>query len=238
MRMRKKPNMGARMERCDRVWIRDPQTMRGNWRALMPEAKALRIEVGCGKGKFTAESASAEPEVLFIAMERVQEALVMAMEKAIDAELQNVFYIDADVANILELFAPDEADLLYINFCDPWTRKKAAKRRLTHHGFLEKYKTVLKQGGQIYFKTDNAPLFDFSLQEFESCHMALANVTRDLHANGPVGIMTGYEEKFYAMGTPICRLEATVGVKENPFGTQDEQARDGALAHPELTENA
>ena len=135
MRMRKKPNLGPRMERCTPVWIQEPALLRGSWRSLMPQARQLRIEVGCGKGKFTVETAQAEPDVLLIAMERVPEALVMAMERAMAAELHNVFFISADVAEIETLFAPDEADLLYINFCDPWPRNKSAKKRLTHHGF-------------------------------------------------------------------------------------------------------
>ena len=92
--------------------------------------------------------------------------------------------------------------------------KKNAKRRLTYHTFLEKYKKVLKLGGQIHFKTDNANLFAWSLPEMESCFLQLRNVTDDLHANGPVGIMTGYEEKFYALGTPIHRVEAVVTTKQ------------------------
>ena len=220
MRMRKKPNLGPRMERCTPVWIQEPALLRGSWRSLMPQARQLRIEVGCGKGKFTVETAQAEPDVLLIAMERVPEALVMAMERAMAAELHNVFFISADVAEIETLFAPDEADLLYINFCDPWPRNKSAKKRLTHRGFLEKYKRVLKSGGEIHFKTDNAPLFEFSLGEFKASGLELRNVTHDLHQNGPVGIMTGYEEKFYALGTPICRLEAVVGEKMAQHGTE------------------
>ena len=105
-------------------------------------------------------------------------------------------------------------DRIYLNFCDPWPRKKNAKRRLTYHTFLEKYRKVLKLGGQIHFKTDNANLFAWSLPEMESCFLKLRNVTDDLHANGPVGIMTGYEEKFYALGTPIHRVEAVVVTKQ------------------------
>ena len=111
-------------------------------------------------------------------------------------------------------FADDEIDLLYINFCDPWPRKKNAKRRLTYHTFLEKYKYVLKLGGEIHFKTDNAKLFEWSLDEMRSCYLELRNCTRDLHANGPVGIMTGYEEKFHELGTPINRVEAVVVTKQ------------------------
>ncbi|MBR4131483.1 MAG: tRNA (guanosine(46)-N7)-methyltransferase TrmB [Oscillospiraceae bacterium] len=205
--MRKKPNVGPRMEACDPVWVRSPETLRGNWRSLLPGAKELRVEVGCGKGKFTAETAAAEPEVLIVAVERVREALVMAMEKAMAAGLKNVFFVSMDVAELESFFAPGEIDLLYINFCDPWPRSKNAKRRLTYHTFLEKYKRVIRPSGEIHFKTDNAKLFAWSLEEFAACGLEVRNVTDDLHANGPVGIMTGYEEKFYALGTPIHRCE-------------------------------
>ena len=208
MRMRRKPNLVPRMEACKDIWMQEPETLKGNWKSLYPEAKEVRLEVGCGKGKFTAETAAAEPEILLIAMELVPEAMVMAMEKVKNMGLKNVFFIGADVARLEEFFAPGEIDLLYINFCDPWPRKKHAPRRLTHTGFLKLYKKVLKPGSQIHFKTDNADLFEFSLEQFQEEKFILNNVTRDLHANGPVGIMTGYEERFYGLGTPINRCEA------------------------------
>ena len=208
MRMRRKPNLIPRMEACKDIWMQEPENLKGNWKSLYPEAKEVRLEVGCGKGKFTAETAAAEPEILLIAMELVPEAMVMAMEKVKNMGLKNVFFIGADVARLEEFFAPGEIDLLYINFCDPWPRKKHAPRRLTHTGFLKLYKKVLKPGSQIHFKTDNADLFEFSLEQFKEEKFVLNNVTRDLHANGPVGIMTGYEERFYGLGTPINRCEA------------------------------
>ena len=207
MRMRRMKNLVPRMEKCAEYRIEEPQTLRGNWRSLMPSATALWVEVGCGKGKFTAETAQANPEVLLIAVERCREAMVVAMEKAQTMGLKNVFYIDMDVAEIEEIFAGQEIDRLFINFPDPWPRKKNAKRRLTHRGFLDKYCRVVRTGGEIHYKTDNAPLFEFSVEEFEACGLQVNNLTRDLHANGIVGIMTGYEEKFHALGTPINRCE-------------------------------
>ena len=223
MRMRRRNNLAPRRAACEPVWIHEPETLRGNWRGLMPGCRELRVEVGCGKGKFTVETAAAEPDVLLIAIEKVPDALVLAMESAMKMGLKNVFFVSLDADRIDEFFADDEIDLLYINFCDPWPRKKNAKRRLTYHTFLEKYKKVLKLGGQIHFKTDNAKLFEWSLPEMESCYLELRNVTRDLHANGPVGIMTGYEEKFYALGTPINRVEAVVVTKTpRPADVKDE----------------
>ena len=207
MRMRRMKNLDPRMEKCADVRIAEPAAYKGKWRSLMPDCKALWVEVGCGKGKFTAETAQANPDVLFIAVERCREAMVVAMEKALQMGLTNVFYIDMDVEKIEEIFAYGEIDRLFINFPDPWPRKKNAKRRLTHRGFLHKYCRVVKQEGEIHFKTDNAPLFEFSVEEFAACGLQVNNLTRNLHENGIVGIMTGYEEKFHALGTPINRCE-------------------------------
>ncbi|MBQ8360206.1 MAG: tRNA (guanosine(46)-N7)-methyltransferase TrmB [Oscillospiraceae bacterium] len=200
-------NLVPRMEACSDFRIAEPETRKGIWKELMPAASALWVEVGCGKGKFTAETAAANPDVLLIAVERCREAMVVAMEKAKAMGLTNVFFIDMDVEKIEEIFAAGEIDRLFINFPDPWPRKKNAKRRLTHRGFLDKYCRVVKAGGEIHFKTDNAPLFDFSVEEFAACGLQVNNLTRDLHKDGIVGIMTGYEEKFHALGTPINRCE-------------------------------
>lgn len=207
MRMRKMKNLEPRMERCAAYRIAEPAEKKGTWRCLKPDASALWVEVGCGKGKFTVETAQANPDVLMIAVERCREAMVVAMEKAQSMGLANVFFIDMDVANIEEIFAPEEIDRLFINFPDPWPRKKNAKRRLTHRGFLDKYCRVVKRNGEFHFKTDNAPLFEFSVEEFAACGLEVRNLTRNLHEHGVVGIMTGYEEKFHALGTPINRCE-------------------------------
>lgn len=228
MRMRKMKNLEPRMERCAALRIQAPEEKKGHWRELKPECTALWVEVGCGKGKFTAETAQANPDVLLIAVERCREAMVVAMEKARDMGLTNVYYIDMDVAEIENIFAPGEIDRLFINFPDPWPRKKNAKRRLTHRGFLDKYCRVVREGGEFHFKTDNAPLFAFSLEEFAACGLETKNVTDDLHKDGPVGIMTGYEEKFYALGTPIHRCEVVC----KPFELPKEEKKEAAEEEP------
>ena len=224
MRMRRMKNLEPRMEKCADIRILEPAAYKGKWRSLMPECKALWVEVGCRKGKFTAETAEANPDVLLIAVERCREAMVVAMEKAKAMGLKNVYYIDMDVANIEEIFDRGEMDRLFINFPDPWPRKKNAKRRLTHRGFLHKYCHVVRAGGELHFKTDNAPLFEFSVEEFAACGLQVNNLTRDLHANGIVGIMTGYEEKFHALGTPINRCE--VGCKPFELPTEEKKTEE------------
>ena len=220
MRMRRKHNLEPRMEACARWQVGDAAAMKGNWRSLKPDCTALWVEVGCGKGKFTVETAQANPDVLMIAIERCREAMVMAMEKARDMGLTNVFFVDMDVALMEGCFDRGEIDRLFINFPDPWPRSKNAKRRLTFRTFLRLYSRVIKEGGEIHFKTDNAKLFEFSLEELELVGLPTKNVTRDLHANGIVGIMTGYEEKFHALGTPINRCEVICHPIEEPAETK------------------
>ncbi len=222
MRMRRMKNLEPRMKACQAYRITDPAEKKGQWRSLKPDCTALWVEVGCGKGKFTAETAQANPAVLLIAVERCREAMVVAMEKAKAMGLTNVYFIDMDVANIEEIFAPEEMDRLFINFPDPWPRKKNAKRRLTHRSFLHKYCRTVKAGGEIHFKTDNAPLFEYSLEEFAACGLQVNALTRNLHENGIVGIMTGYEEKFHALGTPINRCEVVC----KPFQMPKEEKKE------------
>ncbi len=214
MRMRKKPNLIPRMEACAACWVKNPEEMKGNWRSLKPDCTDVRIEVGCGKGTFTVKTAEANPTSLIIAIELCSDAMVVGMERAKEMGLTNVFFVAMNVAKIDECFAPGEADLLYINFCDPWPRSKNAKRRLTFHTFLDRYRIILKEGGEVHFKTDNAPLFEWSLEEFAAEGLEVKNLTRDLHANGPVGIMTDYEAKFHEMGVPINRCEIIMTAKK------------------------
>ena len=211
MRMQKKKNVVPRVERYAPGHVKVGVALRGRWREeLMPGASELRVELGCGKGRFTAETARLNPDILFIAIEKVPDALVVAMERAMALDLKNVFFVVGDAALLPDYFAPGEADLIYINFCDPWPPKGQAKRRLTHRGFLETYRKVLRPGGQVHFKTDNQPLFEFSVLEFPEAGFSLSEVTRNLHKNGPQGVMTDYEAKFYEQGLPINRCVGTM----------------------------
>ena len=123
-----------------------------------------------------------------------------------------------------DMFAPAEVDRLYINFCDPWPKSNQKRRRLTHGNFLKCYRQVLPMGGQIHFKTDNDKLFHWSVEEIPQYGFALSEVTRDLHADGPVGVMTDYEAKFYQQGVTINRCVATMVPWEAPVEAEGEEA--------------
>ena len=231
MRMRKKPNLLPRMERASAVLVREPETLRGAWLSAFPGYAALHLELGCGKGRFTAETAAAAPETLLVAVEKVPDAMVVAMERTVEKGLHNVKFVDRDVVLLPELFAPGEVERVYLNFCDPWPKSRDAKHRLTAPGFLRLYADVLPTGGELWFKTDNLPLFQWSLVQLEAEDWALSEVTNDLHAAGVYGVMTDYEAKFHARGVKINRLVATKteATKTTAAGTP-ERLRDAALS--------
>lgn len=208
MRMRKKKNLTPRLERCAALHIKDPENHRGNWLNLAPGCLELHLELGCGKGSFTVQTAEDNPGALLVAVEKVLNALVTAMERAISTELKNIYFLSCDAALLPEFFAEGEVRRIYINFCDPWPSKRHAKRRLTSPGFLATYKSILAKGGEIHFKTDNLPLFEYSLEQFADNGFELSEVTRNLHESGICGVMTDYEEKFHRDGIPINRCVA------------------------------
>ena len=189
------------MERCADVQIRQPEALRGRWAEAFPAYRELRLELGCGKGRFTCEQALREPETLLLALEKVPDAMVVAMERVTDQGISNVRFLDRDAALLPELFCPGEVARLYINFPDPWPKTKQFKRRLTAPAFLDLYKALLPAGGEVWFKTDNGPLFDWSLDSFRGCGWTL----RDMPEGTP---MTDYEAKFTEEGLPIHRVVA------------------------------
>ena len=206
--MRRKPNLEPRLEKCASVLLDEPAGYRGRWHESYGTYEAVHVELGCGKGRFTADAAEGSPEILLVAIERDPSALVMAMELALSRGLGNVRFILGDVGMLGELFAPGEVERIYLNFPDPWPKSRDAKLRLTAPNFLRRYAAVLAAGGELWFKTDNTPLFDWSLNQFSAEGWTLRDVTHDLHANGLTGILTGYEAKFVAEGLKINRLVA------------------------------
>lgn len=208
MRMRKKKNLEPRLERCEDVTIQNPAALRGQWRTLKPDARKICLEIGCGKGRFITTLAAQNPDILYVALEREKGAIVMAMEKAKVRELANVRFIVGDAAELCDYFADGEIDDIYVNFCDPWTKRHREKRRLTHRNFLALYRRIMKPDGHFYFKTDNVELFDFSEAELPDFGMELLTVTRDLHATDIPNIMTEYEERFSSQGVKINYIEA------------------------------
>lgn len=223
MRPRNKKHLEERFEKCIHLVAEDPASLKGNWRALFADSSAesdvsgrrpLYLEIGCGKGAFVTGMAALHPEADFIAIECVKNVIVTALEKTEASGLKNIRFILTNANILTELFAPGEIDMIYLNFSDPWPKKKQAKHRLTHTSFLKSYETVLSDGGYIVQKTDNPDLFAFSIESFTENGWELTNVSYDLHsADTPKHILDGniiteYESRFMEAGVPIQRLEA------------------------------
>lgn len=195
--------------------VNDPAEHKGCWSRDFFENKPVRIEIGMGKGQFITQLAVRDREAGFIGMERYSSVLLRGLQK-MEAEgeeaPENLKFLCFDAAEIGDIFAEGELDKIYLNFSDPWPKDRHAKRRLTHHRFLNQYHRILREDGVIEFKTDNQDLFTFSVEEFEQTPgWKLEVVTRDLH-HDPIlkegNIMTEYEEKFSSKGNPICKLIA------------------------------
>ena len=216
MRMRKKKHCGERLEKCSSLWIKNPEEFKGKWNSIFQNDNDIHIEIGCGKGRFITEMAKQNPDINFIAIDSVADVAVIALEKAVENEIENVRFVIADAARLLDFFEYDEIKRIYLNFSDPWKKSRQAKRRLTHKNFLDIYKKLLKNGNLICFKTDNRALFEFSLNSFAQENFKLRNITFDLHNSGiENNVMTEYEMKFSQEGMPIYRLEARyLGWKE------------------------
>ena len=199
MRLRKKPHTDEKLLAfADFVTTGDVEPIAKN------SARELHVELGTGKGDFITKIAERNPQINFIGLEVEATCVLAAARKIREKNLPNVRLIVFDINHITEIFSPHEIDRLYINFCDPWPKKRHAKRRLTHARFLEMYRTILKPDGEIFFKTDNRELFDFSLEQFSAAGMILRDVTNNLHADEPPeNIRTEYETKFSAAGVPI-----------------------------------
>jgi len=209
MRMRKKKHLKERLEACSDIIIYDMDKFAGNIKGVFADSKPLRMEIGCGKGRFIVETAKRNPDINFIAVEKNLNVLVLAAEKIKTEGLTNVKFFAQDV-NLLRGFETDSrAEIIYINFCDPWHKHSYRRRRLTHEQHLKLWEKLLTENGEIHFKTDNQKLFEFSLNSFSDYGMRLKNITLDLHNSGFEGnIMTEYEMLFSEKGQPIYRCEA------------------------------
>lgn len=210
--MRKKKHGAERINACSEFLIQNTTINTDNVNEIYgcDTARPLWLEIGCGKGAFVSKLAERNPEVNLIALERIADVAMLAMERCKAAELPNVRFIIGDMAKLWDIFEDHTVDRIYLNFSDPWPKAGHAKRRLTHRNFLAEYRRILKPGGAIFFKTDNRDLFDFSVEEFRDCGFRLENLTYDLHGSewAKDNIMTEYEKNFSEKGFSINRVEA------------------------------
>lgn len=200
--------------------ISQPAEYKGRWKDFFGNNNPIRIEIGMGKGKFITELAVNNPDINYIGIEKYSSVLIRAVEKRKELDIKNLFFIRMDAVEICNIFDKGEIDRIYLNFSDPWPKDRHAKRRLTSRQFFARYDEILRDGGVVEFKTDNRPLFDFSLEEIPETVFSVEAYTFDLHGEKNSRLLDGnitteYEEKFVALGNPICKLVAGRRPKNN-----------------------
>ena len=210
MRLRNIPGSKEVITQSDYV-IQDPETYKGKWKEVFGNDHPVQIEVGMGKGRFVMDMAAKYPERNFVGIEMYDSVLLRAVQKReqLEEQIPNLYFIRMDARNLPDVFEQGEVDKVYLNFSDPWPKDRHAKRRLTSRQFLERYDQILTPNGVVEFKTDNRPLFEFSLEEVKEAGWTLLASTFDLHHDEKMmegNVMTEYEEKFSSMGNPIHKL--------------------------------
>lgn len=189
--------------------VLDPESVKGHWQEIFGNNNPIYIEVGSGKGQFISGMAKNHPNINFIGIDIQKSVLSYALDKVLATDVPNIRLLWVDGDSLTNYFEAGEIDRLYLNFSDPWPKKRHEKRRLTYKSFLETYQTILPSQGEIHFKTDNRGLFEYSLVSLSQYGMILDGVWLDLHASEIEGnVRTEYEEKFSRKGQVIYRLEA------------------------------
>ncbi len=208
MRLKNVPGSREAVAKCPFA-IDEPMQCRGRWaQDIFGNNAPVHIEVGMGKGKFITELARNNCGINYVGIEKYSSVLIRAIEKTEEAPLGNLRFIRMDAEDIEDIFEKGEVDRIYLNFSDPWPKDRHAKRRLPSRRFLARFANILTDDGTIEFKTDNRDMFDFALEEASAAGWKILASTFDLHNDPEMNegnIMTEYEEKFSALGHPICK---------------------------------
>ena len=206
MRLRNLKNKEEIMDSCDFL-ITNPSEYKNKWNKLFNNSNPIYIEIGMGFGKFIYENALNNPNINYIGIERYDNVIARAIKK-FDKRLDNLYIVRMNAREIEDSFNK-EVDLIYLNFSDPWPKKRHASKRLTSKEFLSRYDKIFKDKNTIIMKTDNRDLFISSIESLSNYGYGLNNISFDLHSREEYIITTEYEEKFISKGNPIYYLEAT-----------------------------
>ena len=212
MRLRKKWYARPEIEESPLV-VLNPREFKGKWKEAFGNENPIYLELGCGNGKFLKDISLRNLNINFIGIDNKDEVLINALRKLKEYDVLNAKIVPFQISFIDEIFDKDEINRIYINFCNPWPKRRHKKRRLTNKFFLEKYKVFLKSGSEIWFKTDDKELFQDSLEYFSECDFKIKYTAYDLHNEDfDNNIPTEYEEKFMGLGMKIMFLIAKIEV--------------------------
>ena len=209
MRVRNRKGATELLEAHPQYVILNPADAKGRWQEIFGNGHPIHVEVGSGKGAFVSGMAKANPDINYIGIDIQKSVLSYALDKVLATDVPNIKLLWVDGSDLTDYFEDGEIDRLYLNFSDPWPKKRHEKRRLTYQSFLSTYQQILPENGEIHFKTDNRGLFEYSLVSFSQYGMKLKGVWLDLHAsNFEDNVLTEYEQKFANKGQVIYRVEA------------------------------
>ncbi|MCU6711174.1 tRNA (guanosine(46)-N7)-methyltransferase TrmB [Paenibacillus sp. J5C_2022] len=220
MRLRGRKGIRESLESQPELVVLDATPHKGKWKTFFGNDNPIYVELGMGKGRFITQMSVRNPHINFIGVDMYDELLRRASEKARDAWAEsgvdspgNLALLRANIEHIDTMFEHHEIERIHLNFSDPWPKGKHARRRLTHPRFVEKYREILNEKGEIHFKTDSLSLFEFSLNSFADMELIMRNISLDLHRDGPREdlVFTEYETKFMEKGQNIYRVEAVIG---------------------------
>lgn len=209
MRLRHKPWAKTLLTSHPNYVPQNPKSLKGHWQNAFNQKSPLHLEVGSGKGRFITEMAKKHPEINYIAMELQTSIAATILQKQLDEQLPNLLILNENGQHLSDYFRNGEISRIYLNFSDPWPKKRHEKRRLTSSSFIDQYRSILIDNGDIHFKTDNQQLFEYSLSSMSQSGLSFRRVWLDLHnSDFEDNVETEYEEKFSRKGHPIYRLEA------------------------------
>ena len=170
------------------------------------ELKDFYLEIGSGKGDFLINMAKVNPDKFFVGVEKNVTCSGITAKKLVESKETNAKLLFADAINILPLLNDGSVNTIFLNFSDPWPKKRHHKRRLTSDVFLKEYQRVIIKGGRLIFKTDNLDLFNDSLEYFQNSDFTLVNVTNNYQGDDIFDTQTEYETKKRKEGIPINRV--------------------------------
>lgn len=215
--MHKKSHLEERLEACRGILtiadlgqknmkIAAMQRTLFNFGDIFSNSNPVHLEIGCGKGGFVNKMAFLHPDINFIAVEKISNVMIEACESALSLGLENVHFLIC-AAEVLQKYIPEHSvERIYLNFSNPLPKQGYVKQRLTNPRFIQIYKTLLKEEGEIWQKTDDEPFFDYSLESFKECGCTILSVCRDLAASPfEDNVITEHEQKFMDMGKKIYR---------------------------------
>lgn len=243
MRLRGRKGIREDIERQKELVVLNAKDHKGKWAELFGNNNPIHAELGMGKGRFISEMSKKYPNINFIGVDMYDELIRKASEKAkvahgltveneedVVLSIPNLRLMLFNIEHIEDAFAEGELERVFLNFSDPWPKKKHARRRLTHPGFVAKYQQILNSKGEIHLKTDSQSLFEFSLNSFADMGLRMRNISLNLHVDGihPDHVMTEYETKFAGQGMNIHRCEVVIG--HEALSSHQEQLKQAAAS--------